>query len=193
MCDIFGSQALKSLVLLIITPNKYYNYTDEQVQESFEQMTAITSLISKARGKPFDQDCYVRWDNKTPRPNQVENLMEKIELVQSYTHQKFVQAQEEIQRRLDEAIQERVQQKTLELKMQYQGNEKKLRQQVKAFEKECQRQKQVMKERAQKAAETARGVIAAMEELSQNHQEQMKQQLAIIQQNSRKLHEQRIK
>ena len=54
MCDIFGSEAIKSLVLLIITPNKYYNYTDEQVQESFEQMTAITSLISKARGKPFD-------------------------------------------------------------------------------------------------------------------------------------------
>ncbi len=76
-------------------------------------MKVVIDQISKAKGEPWGSNFYVRWDNKKPRENQEETLMQKISYIkEGYTHEKFVKAQEEIQQRLKAAIDAKVAEET---------------------------------------------------------------------------------
>ncbi len=53
IANIFGSKALKSLVMLIITPSDYYNIPDDKVQAALNQMRPIIDQIAQEKGEPW--------------------------------------------------------------------------------------------------------------------------------------------
>ena len=53
ICNIFGSIALKSLVILLITPGDYYDISDDKVKVALNQMSSVIDQISKAKGEPW--------------------------------------------------------------------------------------------------------------------------------------------
>lgn len=107
--NIFGTVALKTLVILIINTDKFYSVTDEKVLTSIrDEMPEIVNMLSEAKGKPFNEKWFVRWDNIKPRPNQEANLLKAIDELEGYTHEKFVSAQKEINDRLDKVINKKI-------------------------------------------------------------------------------------
>jgi hypothetical protein len=53
--NIFGTVALKSLVILIIMCDPYYDMPDDKVMKAIkESMPEITNLLCEAKGQPFN-------------------------------------------------------------------------------------------------------------------------------------------
>lgn len=67
-------------------------------------MTEVVSKLEEYKGKKFDPSFYVMWDNFEPFPNQVDELVQKAKTLEPYTHKKFLTAQDEIKKRLDDMV-----------------------------------------------------------------------------------------
>eukprot|EP01022_Parablepharisma_sp_SALTPOND_P004983 TRINITY_DN121406_c0_g1_i1.p1 TRINITY_DN121406_c0_g1~~TRINITY_DN121406_c0_g1_i1.p1 ORF type:complete len:322 (-),score=33.25 TRINITY_DN121406_c0_g1_i1:61-1026(-) len=100
---LFGEVVLKSTIIVIILDMKKVP-SDQEIFEKLSNMKAITQLISKAKGKPFDSDCFVIWDNYSPRKHQYKELMEKCYKLEAYTNKVFQSVQEEIKSKLKATI-----------------------------------------------------------------------------------------
>ena len=93
--DLFGSVALKTLIILpIFLDNKQRTETD--VLNIFRGMNAVVEILKEAKNEELNQNWFCLWDNFKPEPNQEQNLMSKIATLKPYTHQKFVDAQNQI-------------------------------------------------------------------------------------------------
>lgn len=83
--NLFGSVAFKSLILLIIHHSNH-PFSDQEVYNALQSMTEIKTIIAEGTKKSFSKDIYERWDNIEPKPNQLQNLMKKINKLEPYTH-----------------------------------------------------------------------------------------------------------
>ena len=96
MRKIFGDKAIKSTILLFIVHYSKVALTDDQIHEQIKELTEINSIIREAKGVPgasLDRDWYVLWDNVKPKPNQLQELINKSSKVTGYTNEMFLQRQ----------------------------------------------------------------------------------------------------
>ena len=85
--DLFGTKALKSLILLVISC------------EDVNQDEGLIQKLKKDEDIPYDkrfktrpdkgQNCYCLWNNLNPRKEQEEELLRKISYLEPYTYNDF--------------------------------------------------------------------------------------------------------
>jgi len=123
--NLFGTIGFKSLIIVFIFQGA--NVPDDQkILNSFKAMPEVTNILKEGKEQEPTPDWYCTWDNITPLVNQKANLLTKIEKLEPYTHQKFLKAQEEMKKRIDKNVQEKVQQETKRLTKEFKNDQAKL-------------------------------------------------------------------
>jgi len=159
--DLFGSVVFKSMILLVIhSENPESNATE--FLEDLKEMKELVKTLKDAKNEEPNENWFVMWDNKKPRPGQEKELLAKISKLEPYTHKKFIEADKEIKERINAQIQDSVQRETTRLKREFQDDQailqEKLSEMEIAFSKE---KKELIKarEEAVKISEKAQKTI----------------------------------
>jgi len=112
--DLFGTAALKSTILLPIyvcnegaatAPPK----TDQEFLQVLNTMPEIVNIMKQGKNEEPNENWFCLWDNKNPREGQKEKLFEKISKLEPYTHQKFIEADQEMKQKIATKANEEVQ------------------------------------------------------------------------------------
>ena len=159
--DLFGSTALKSLIMLVIHSENPESSAAEFL-EDLKEMKEIVNILKEAKKEGPNENWFVMWDNKKPKPNQEKELLEKIAKLEPYTNKKFIEADKEIKERINAQIQESVQRETSRLKREFQDDQVELMVKLKEMEKTFQKEKEELiqaREEATKLAEKAKKTI----------------------------------
>jgi len=125
--DLFGSVALKSLIMLVID-NGYpgNNYQADDFLKDLEDMQEVVDILKEYKQEEPNKNWFVMWDNKQPRAGQEKELFQKIEKLEPYTHKKFIEADKEIKQRINLHIQEEIDRETRRIKREYEDNQEQL-------------------------------------------------------------------
>jgi len=176
MMDLFGPIALKSTIIVIIHATEPVP-TDEERFTELSQMTNTMKAISLAKKEPFNKKWFVLWDNKRPRTGQLEDLLEKINKVEPYTHQKFLEAQEEIKKRLNAAIQAEVEKERKFIEKLYKDDKEAMKKEMELMEKRHKEEKKQIEESLARAANNTKEIVEALNKANREQSEKMLEHL----------------
>ena len=170
--DLFGTAALKTLIILPIYLDGK-SRTDSDAMKSFSQMTEIMKMLKEGKGTDPNENWFCIWDNLKPYPQQEENLLKKIATVEPYTHKKFLEASEEIRKRLDARVQEEVQRHLDRAKKDFADDKEKLEAKIQEIETNAKKEREELLAAQQRAQSDTAKFVEAFEKMNEHNREQM--------------------
>lgn len=170
MKDLFGAISLKSTVVIAIeTTNQ--RMSDEKFYEQISKMEEIIKQLEEGKGKKFGEDWIIRWDNFLPHENQEEKLFNSLKKVEPYTHQKFLDAQEEIKERMREKIKKEVEKETEKIKRDFANDKEKQQKEIDAMILKFNDEKKRNEDALKKAADYSSAIMSSMQEMLKQNNE----------------------
>jgi len=95
--EIFGSEALKSVILLPIYSEK--TVSSELFLEKLSHMDEVVRLLKEAKEEEPSEDWFCVWDNLNPREGQETELLQKMRKLRLFTEPDFEEATRQSQRK----------------------------------------------------------------------------------------------
>lgn len=131
LSNLFGTISFKSLIILLIDEKK--RPAEQLLKDMCNPELETIKILQAGCKKDHLADWFLCWDNERHRPGQLDELLKRARAVEPYTNAKFIEAQKEIQQRIDDRASAQLKEYKERLEREHKDNTAKIEEE---FEKE---------------------------------------------------------
>jgi len=144
-----------------------------QAVEEFKELTEVVRILKEGKKEDINENWLCVWDNINPKQGQEEELFRKIDKLEPYTHEKFIEAEREVKARIDKKVKAELDRQIAIVKRESDLDKKAQEEKIRNLEaKSAKNKEEMMKARDQAQNNTAQ-LIAAMQKMGQENKEEL--------------------